>query len=216
MWYPHHERWARAAVRQALIGGMNSHHLHGCQINTFPPLGCEKMCPARSRDPSPAHKQHLPAATDGMDPPSPGALPLLPWRGQSQVKGGTTRLHQGCGEGVGAERDKRNGRAWPQAWNPPLPGDSVKTPIDGISSITEREGSPGPAPRAAPPNGSDRTAPSPPAPDPGRVWLPQVSGMNPLRLLPRAKPAAPSPSFRKRWEIMSWSTRCPRASFPRG
>lgn len=47
-------------------------------------------------------------------------------------------------------------------------------PIDGISSITEREGLHGPAPEAASSNGRDQIAPSPPTPQPGQVWLPRA------------------------------------------
>lgn len=166
------------ASTSALATGRNSHHLHRCQISTFPPLRREK---ARFQ-----HAAVIPPRCVSSTHPQPQAgwtfqaPELCPFSGgmdkaraEQQVKGGTVCLHQGCGEGVGGERDKRNGRAQPQASNPPLPGDSAKMPIDGISSITEREGSHGLAPEAAPSNGRGQTAPSPPTPSPGRFGFPR-------------------------------------------
>lgn len=137
------------ASTAALAAGRNSHSLHRCYISTFPPPRHEKahFWHAAAIPPRCTSSTH-PQPQAGWTPQAPGLCPLSgstdKARAEQQVKGGTIRLRQGCGERVGAERDKRNGRARPPVSNPPLPGDSAKMPIDGISSITEREGSYGP------------------------------------------------------------------------
>lgn len=139
------------------ISRRNSCHLHRCHFSTFSPPRHEKACfQHAAAHPSRSHGRDGSSKPPELCPFSSGTDKA---RAEQQVKGGTLHPHQGCREGVGAERDKRNGRAQS---NPPLPGDSAKTPIDGISSITKREGLNGPAPEEDPSNSGDRTAPSPP------------------------------------------------------
>lgn len=121
------------------------------------------------------------------------ATELCPWlcpfpdgtdkaRDEGQVSGGTVRLSQGRTEGVGAEGDKRNERARPPASHQPLPGDSTKMPIDGISSRTERPGSRSPASihrQLVQTAGTEQPLLHLP-PEPHRVGLSRLPGANPL------------------------------------